>query len=57
MPDLIHPHDDARGDVHPLPLSRRKFLTRSAAAVAGGVLFSCTGRCFAAPFPRTGALA
>ena len=43
MPDLIHPHDDARGDVHPLPVSRRKFLTRSAAAVAGGVLFSCTG--------------
>ena len=43
MPDPIHPHDDARGDRHPLPVSRRRFLTRSAAAVAGGVLFSCTG--------------
>ena len=43
MPDQVHPRDEERGDVHPLPLSRRRFLTRSAAAVAGGVLFSCTG--------------
>ena len=39
----VHPHDEARGDTHPLPISRRRFLTRSAMAVAGGVLFSCTG--------------
>jgi phospholipase C len=43
MPDRIHPNDEERGDVHPLPVSRRSFLTKSAAAVAGGVLFSCTG--------------
>ena len=28
---------------HPMPLSRRRFLQTSAMAVAGGVLFSCTG--------------
>jgi phospholipase C len=28
---------------HPLPLSRRRFLQSTAMAVAGGVLFSCTG--------------
>ncbi len=28
---------------HPLPVSRRRFLRRSAMAVAGGVLFACTG--------------
>ncbi len=39
----VHPHDEARGDTHQLPISRRRFLTRSAMAVAGGVLFSCTG--------------
>jgi phospholipase C len=32
-----------RADRHPLPISRRRFLERSAYAVAGGVLFSCTG--------------
>jgi phospholipase C len=31
---------DAR---HPLPVTRRRFLQRSAMAVAGGVLFACTG--------------
>src|SRR6185503_4878313 len=30
-------------DDHPRPISRRRFLERSAMAVAGGVLFSCTG--------------
>ena len=39
----VHPHDEARGDTHQLPITRRRFLTRSAMAVAGGVLFSCTG--------------
>jgi phospholipase C len=39
----VHPLDEERGDVHPLPISRRRFLQRSAMAVAGGVLFSCTG--------------
>ncbi len=43
MPDHVHPHDEERGHVHPLPLSRRRFLTTSATALAGGVLFSCTG--------------
>jgi phospholipase C len=33
------PHDG-----HPLPVSRRRFLQKSAMAVAGGVLFACTGR-------------
>jgi phospholipase C len=46
MPD---PHDlrphapETRGHDHPDPLTRRRFLQRSAMAVAGGVLFSCTG--------------
>lgn len=43
MPERVHVHDEERGDTHPLPVSRRTFLTRSAMAVAGGVLFSCTG--------------
>ncbi len=43
MPERVHPNDDERGDRHPLPLSRRRFLQRSALAVAGGALFSCTG--------------
>ena len=34
-----HTHDER----HPMPLSRRRFLRTSAMAVAGGVLFSCTG--------------
>ena len=33
----------ATDDRHPRPVSRRRFLQRSAMAVAGGVLFSCTG--------------
>jgi phospholipase C len=32
-----------RADGHPVPVSRRRFLTKSAMAVAGGVLFACTG--------------
>ena len=46
MPDPhdIRPHaPETRGDDHPDPLTRRRFLQRSAMAVAGGVLFSCTG--------------
>ena len=43
MPDRVHPTDEERGDAHPLPVSRRRFLQRSAMAVAGGALFSCTG--------------
>jgi phospholipase C len=36
----IHVDHDER---HPQPVSRRRFLRRSAMAVAGGVLFACTG--------------
>jgi phospholipase C len=43
MPDRVHPSDEERGDEHPLPVSRRRFLQRSAMAIAGGALFSCTG--------------
>ena len=43
MPDRSHVNDEGRGDAHPIPVSRRRFLQRSAMAVAGGVLFSCTG--------------
>jgi phospholipase C len=43
MTDRSHPHDEERADAHPLPFSRRRFLQSSAMAVAGGVLFSCTG--------------
>jgi len=35
--------DEDRRAHHPLPVSRRRFLERSAMAVAGGVLFACTG--------------
>ena len=42
MPDRSTPREE-RGDAHPLPVGRRRFLQRSAMAVAGGVLFSCTG--------------
>jgi phospholipase C len=35
--------DEDRRDHHPLPVSRRRFLERSAMAVAGGALFACTG--------------
>jgi phospholipase C len=41
--ERVHPHDEERDDAHPLPVSRRTFLQSSALAVAGGVLFSCTG--------------
>src|SRR5687768_10028270 len=43
MSERVHPHDDERGDAHPLSIDRRRFLQRSAMAIAGGVLFSCTG--------------
>jgi phospholipase C len=39
----VRPLEEERRDGHPLPISRRQFLQRSAMAVAGGVLFSCTG--------------
>jgi phospholipase C len=38
----FHEHDHA-DPKHPRPVSRRRFLERSALAMAGGVLFSCTG--------------
>jgi phospholipase C len=37
------PYGPTRDERHPMPLSRRRFLRTSAMAVAGGVLFSCTG--------------
>src|SRR6476646_1685680 len=37
------PMDEERRASHPLPISRRRFLERSAMAVAGGTLFACTG--------------
>lgn len=48
MPRTNEQHRDARrADAadrgHPLPVPRREFLTRSALAVAGATLFSCTG--------------
>ena len=43
MSDHVHPHDEARGDAHPLPVARRRFLQTTGMALAGGVLFSCTG--------------
>src|SRR5919109_501408 len=42
----MHPDPDAGHEPdpgHPRPVSRRRFLQRSAMAVAGGVLFACTG--------------
>jgi phospholipase C len=45
MPDIDRTHhvSEQRREAHPPPVSRRSFLQRSAMAVAGGVLFSCTG--------------
>jgi len=50
MPAPSHPFDDRvpaddgeRRPSHPLPMRRRDFLKRSAMAVAGATLFSCTG--------------
>jgi len=50
MPGPPHPFADPyrhlggeRREAHPLPLPRREFLKRSAWAVAGASLFSCTG--------------
>src|SRR5688500_20029705 len=37
------PYGIEHDERHPMPLSRRRFLRTSAMAVAGGVLFSCTG--------------
>src|SRR5206468_4340134 len=42
MADHLHPRHEERAAAHPLPWTRRRFLERSAMAVAGGVLFSCT---------------
>jgi phospholipase C len=41
--DDTRPLNEARQDDHPRPVPRRTFLQTSAMAVAGGVLFSCTG--------------
>lgn len=43
MPERARPHDVEGDDEHPHRIGRRRFLQRSAMAVAGGVLFSCTG--------------
>ena len=44
MPEHMHPRDEERRPTHPIPyLTRRRFLHGSAMALAGGVLFSCTG--------------
>lgn len=44
MPEPMHPRDEERAPNHPIPyLDRRRFLRGSAMAIAGGVLFSCTG--------------
>src|SRR5437867_907622 len=43
MPDPVH-HRDRPDDSHHPEWTRRRFLRRSAMAVAGGVLFSCTHR-------------
>ena len=37
------PYGIGTDDRHPRPVSRRRFLQKSAMAVAGGVLFACTG--------------
>jgi phospholipase C len=43
----LHPRHEERARDHPIPyglsVTRRRFLERSAMAVAGGVLFACTG--------------
>jgi phospholipase C len=38
----VHAREGFDDPTHPVPWSRRRFLTKSAMAVAGGVLFSCT---------------
>ena len=43
MPERIHPRAEERSSQHPMPTTRRRFLQGSAMAMAGGVLFSCTG--------------
>lgn len=43
MPEHEHPRDEDRESEHPVVYTRRRFLQRSSLAVAGGVLFSCTG--------------
>jgi phospholipase C len=42
MPDPPHAREPFDDPEHPLPWTRRTFLQKSAMAVAGGVLFSCT---------------
>ena len=43
MPERVHTPEEARELQHPIAYTRRRFLTRSTMAAAGGVLFSCTG--------------
>ena len=43
MPDRTRPNGEERVEEHPSRVNRRGFLQRSAMAVAGGVLFACTG--------------
>jgi phospholipase C len=43
MLERMHPRAEERATQHPMPTTRRRFLQGSAMAVAGGVLFSCTG--------------
>ncbi|MBI3648255.1 MAG: twin-arginine translocation signal domain-containing protein [Actinobacteria bacterium] len=40
--DQVHVREGTDDPAHPVPWTRRRFLTKSAMAVAGGVLFSCT---------------
>jgi phospholipase C len=41
-PEPAHAREGFDDPAHPVPWTRRRFLTKSAMAVAGGVLFSCT---------------
>ncbi|MEX0651314.1 MAG: alkaline phosphatase family protein, partial [Actinomycetota bacterium] len=43
MTEHVHPRDKDRESKHQVVYTRRRFLQRSSLAVAGGVLFSCTG--------------
>ncbi|CAN5806011.1 acid phosphatase [soil metagenome] len=43
MPESMQPRVEEGTPAHPSPYTRRRFIKGSAMAVAGGVLFSCTG--------------
>ena len=43
MPERDQARFEERASQHPEPYTRRRFLQRSAMAIAGGALFSCTG--------------